>query len=212
MIIRRANTRGIAKTRWIESRRTFSNNQYWNPKYMNWGPVKVINDDILEPGYTVPNHQHKHYDILGYLVEGTLEHCDSLGNTVLASYPQIQHMSCGPGIWHTEKCVSNIPARYLQIWITTLEERRQKYATYNVITRYPEYSLLDIDLKQDIEIFCGNFAGDDKWVLGKECYLYVVSGTININDQTLNEGDGAILPVNTYIIHGQSHIIRFQHK
>ena len=86
MIIRRANTRGIAKTRWIESRRTFSNNQYWNPKYMNWGPVKVINDDILEPGYTVPNHQHKHYDILGYLVEGALEHCDSNGQAHLIRF------------------------------------------------------------------------------------------------------------------------------
>ena len=77
---------------WITSLRTFSNNDYWNPRYMNWGSLKVINDDTQQPGGCVPTHEHKNYDIFGYIVSGTLKHTDSLGNNVVAQAGQIQHI------------------------------------------------------------------------------------------------------------------------
>ena len=104
MKIRPANTRGEMKKSWITSLRTFSNNDYWDPRYMNWNCVKVINDDTQQPGGMVPNHEHKNYDILGYVVEGELEHTDSLGNVNRARARQNvvsaihQHVICRFGL------------------------------------------------------------------------------------------------------------------
>lgn len=210
---RPANTRGITKTSWIVSRRTFSNNQYWNPKFMNWGPVKVINDDILQPQHTVPNHQHKNYDILGYLVEGELEHRDSLGNVVRASHPQIQHMWCGRSIWHTESCVSTTPARYLQIWITPKDEHRDTKPYYECITKSPEFSTIPINYCQDITIRAGILTGQHTHTINS-AYLYVVSGTVSfangVDTLTLVEGDGCEIHNQEFTADYNAHILLFQ--
>jgi redox-sensitive bicupin YhaK (pirin superfamily) len=146
MKLRPANTRGKMKRSWIESLRTFSNNDYWNPKYMNWNCVKVINDDTQQPGGMVPNHEHKNYDILGYVVEGELEHTDNLGNVVRAQAGQIQHMWCGKSIWHTERCVGDTPARYLQIWITPNRDLNTE-PFYNIYNKSAKFERLNILLK-----------------------------------------------------------------
>ena len=103
--------------RWIHSRRTFSNNSYVDRRFNNYGPLCAINDDTLFPGYTIPEHSHAGLDILGYMLEGELEHWDSRGNISRVGPLQVQHMSTGPGISHTEKCTSTVLAKYVQIWI-----------------------------------------------------------------------------------------------
>lgn len=204
---RPANTRGIYNTSWITSRRTFSNNSYWDPQYMNWGNLKVINDDVQLPGNCVPNHEHRNYDILGYLVEGELEHTDSLGNVSRAGPGQIQRMWCGSSIWHTEASVGTVPARYLQLWITPKDKYRNTEPFYEIVNKTPEFGDLGIVLKQDMRVR-GGILSDP--VTTSLAYLYVVAGTCTVNGTTLSEGDGAELENETVIPTDNPHIILFE--
>jgi redox-sensitive bicupin YhaK (pirin superfamily) len=160
---------------------------------MNWGNLKVINDDVQQPGNQVPNHEHRNFDILGYMVEGELEHTDSLGNTVRAKPGQIQHMWCGSSIWHTEAAVSTTPARYLQLWITPKAELENTAPYYEIIDKDPNtYGPIAVDLKQDIQISAGWLRGQNT-INTARAYLYVVQGQIQGADFTLQQGDGAEL-------------------
>ena len=193
MKIRPANTRGYLDVGWIKSRRTFSNNSYYDPQYKNWGSLRVINDDLQQPGNMVPNHEHRNYDILSYVVEGELEHRDSLGNTVRARPGQIQHMWCGRSIWHTEASVGTVPARYLQIWITPRVTLRDTDPYYEIIDKDPSvFGPVDIDLNQRMRIQTGWLTGTHT-LNTSNAYIYVVEGTIIGNDFKLEEGDGAKL-------------------
>lgn len=208
MKIRPANTRGVMKKSWIQSLRTFSNNDYWNPKYMNWHCVKVINDDTQQPGGMVPNHEHKNYDILGYVVEGELEHTDSLGNVTRARAGQIQHMWCGSSIWHTERCIGNTPARYLQLWITPKQQHFNTPPAYQIINKGPEFGIIAVDFKQNITVKGGILT--EKYQI-HNAYLYVVSGSCVVNGVTLQQGDGAELYNSTDIDPIDSpHILTFE--
>lgn len=210
MKIRPANTRGFLDVGWIKSRRTFSNNSYWDPKYQNWGNLKVINDDVQQPGNMVPNHQHRNYDILGYLVEGELEHKDSLGNIVRARPGQIQRMWCGNSIWHTEASVGTVPARYLQLWITPKQELRDTEPFYEIIQKDPDvYGPILVDLKQDMRISAGRLNGQTTLNIESKAYIYVVEGTIVGDGFTLNEGDGAELTA-SITANFAAHIVLFE--
>ena len=207
MKIRPAMTRGHLQAGWIESRRTFSNNSYWDPKYMNWGNVKVINDDVQQPGNMVPNHEHRNFDILGYLVEGELEHKDSLGNTARAHPGQIQHMWCGSSIWHTEAAVSTTPARYLQLWITPKDEHRDSAPYYEIIEKSPEFGPIAVELKQAMTISAGILT---ETITSTDSYLYVVSGSCLVNGILLQEGDGAELNNDTILPADCPHLVLFE--
>ena len=209
MRIRPANTRGHLQAGWIESRRTFSNNSYWDPKYQNWGNLKVINDDLQQPGNCVPNHEHKNYDILGYLVSGELKHTDSLGNITRAVPGQIQHMWCGSSIWHTEGCVSETPARYLQLWITPKQQYFNTQPYYEIINKTSEYGPILIDLKQDMQIHAGIITGTNTLKIKNQAYIYVISGTITSDNFKLFEGDGAEL-YNNLTADFDAHILLFE--
>lgn len=207
MKIRPADTRGVMTKSWIQSLRTFSNNDYWNPRYMNWYCVKVINDDTQQPGGMVPNHEHKNYDILGYVVQGELEHTDSLGNVSKARAGQIQHMWCGSSIWHTERCIGNTPARYLQLWITPKRDLNSA-PVYEIINKGPEFGIIPVDFKQDITVK-GGILTEEYTV--SNAYLYIVEGSCSINGTTLNKGDGAELYESTVIAPIENtHILTFE--
>jgi redox-sensitive bicupin YhaK (pirin superfamily) len=209
MKIRLSNTRGYLKNDMIESRRTFSNNSYWNPRYMNWNNlIKVINDDILQPGRLIPKHEHKNIDVLGYLVEGQLEHWDSEGNLNIAGPGQIQRMWCGKSIWHTEKCVSETPARYLQIWILPNEQDTEPF--YELHNKGIEFGPLGFPMKQNIKISGGVITGEKSLNITSPSYLYMVSGTVTGDGFTLNEGDGAELDPGVLSGNFNGHIILFE--
>ena len=173
---------------------------------MNWNCVKVINDDTQQPGGMVPNHEHRNYDILGYVVEGELEHTDSLGNTNRAIAGQIQHMWCGSSIWHTERCIGDTPARYLQLWITPRRELNTK-PYYKIIDKGPEFGPILADFKQDITV-SGGILTEDYTV--NNAYLYVVEGSCMVNGITLSRGDGAELASETIIPLDDTHILLFE--
>jgi len=212
MITKRpAATRGYLNAGWIESRRTFSNNSYWDPRYQGWGNLRVINDDVQQPGNCVPNHEHRNYDILSYVVEGELEHQDNLGNTVRARPGQIQHMWCGKSMWHTEASVGNVPARYLQIWITPQVTLRDTEPYYKIVKKNPNvYGPITVDLKQDMRITAGVLTGTHT-LNTSNAYIYVISGTVKGSNFTLCEGDGAELD-SDLTANFNAHIILFEEQ
>jgi redox-sensitive bicupin YhaK (pirin superfamily) len=174
---------------------------------MNWGNLKVINDDTQQPGNMVPNHEHKNYDILGYIVEGELEHTDSLGNVSRAVPGQIQHMWCGSSIWHTEASVGTVPARYLQLWISPKKEYVNTDPYYKIIEKSSDFGPVLVDLKQDMQISAGILTDI---ITSLNSYLYVISGKCIVNGQELSEGDGAELDFATIIPMGNPHLLLFE--
>ena len=118
MVVHRPSyTRGNPNTNWINSYRTFSFPGYFDPKYKNFGDLQTINDDRVQPGGHVPEHEHKNMEIFGYVVEGTCRHTDSHGNVLDIPAGAVQRMSTGSGIRHTEGNATDTPNRYLQLWI-----------------------------------------------------------------------------------------------
>jgi redox-sensitive bicupin YhaK (pirin superfamily) len=172
---------------------------------MNYGPIKVINDDTQQPGGFVDNHEHKNYDIISYVVSGELEHTDSLGNVSRAHAGQIQRMWAGSSIWHTEACIGDTPARYLQIWITPNETNTP--AEYQLYDRPTEFAPLPFQVKQDIKISAGIL--HSRSIVSKIGYVYVVDGTCVISGKTLTIGDGAEVDYDMISPLDECHIILF---
>lgn len=194
---RPANTRGNMKKSWIESRRTFSNNDYWNPNYMNFGDLEVINDDVLQPGAVVPNHEHNNMEIFGYVVDGPCTHVDNQGNRTVVPSGGIQRMSAGSSIWHTEGNNSTGPIRYLQLWIKpSVENTRPEYMWKQFTLEDKLNKFCDITasipIKQDARLLAGIFTEPFTYKLDpkRRYYMYVVNGSIKVEHLRMKEGDG----------------------
>lgn len=210
MIIRPAATLGYLDAGWITSKRTFSNNSYADRRYIGWKSLRVINDDCQQPGNMVPKHKHATYDILGYMVQGELEHWDSLGNVNRARPGQIQHMYCGRGIWHTEASVGDVPARYLQIWVRNdFDTAIRQSPYYELKEKGPEFGLLPIEFQSGMRISGGTLNGQHT-LPTTSAYIYVVSGTVSGNGFTLSENDGAELDSDLTANFDNCHLLMFE--
>ena len=114
----RANTRGHFNFGWLDTYHTFSFGEYHNPQRQNFGALRVVNDDLIQPNSLFPTHPHNNMEIITILLSGTLEHTDSIGNKAQIQAGEIQVMSAGTGITHSEANPSaTIPTSLLQIWI-----------------------------------------------------------------------------------------------
>jgi len=198
MIIHRpAHTRGNPKADWINSYRTFSFPNYYDPKYMNFSHLQTINDDRVQPGGHVPIHEHKNMEIFGYVVEGVCRHTDSHGNTLDIPAGAVQRMSTGSGIKHTEGNASDKPNRYLQLWIQPNVHDTKPIHEWHQFTREDKLNKFcditeKLPIKQDAKLLAGIFTEDFTFKLNvnRKYYLYVISGEVNVNDTDLIEGDG----------------------
>lgn len=164
---------------------------------MNFSHLQTINDDRVQPGGHVPIHEHKNMEIFGYVVEGICRHTDSHGNILDIPAGAVQRMSSGSGIKHTEGNASDIPNRYLQLWIrpNVLDTepihdwyqftREEKLNTFCDITE-------KLPIKQDSRLLSGIFTEDFIFDINntRKYYLYVVSGELTINNVSVIEGDG----------------------
>jgi redox-sensitive bicupin YhaK (pirin superfamily) len=189
MKIRPNTTRGKIKpprTGLLTSYRSFSFEGYQDPRFINWGPIKTINDDRTEPGFVTTWHEHKNLDILSYVVRGQVYHKDNLGNELIAVPGQVQHMWCGNGIWHSEANKGTKTNRYLQIWIMP-DELVDSKAKYTLVDRNKSFSQLPIEFKNsNIEIWAGEFKGS---FVTQNSYMLVLEGSCLVNDELLEEGD-----------------------
>lgn len=211
MIIRPAATLGYLDAGWITSKRTFSNNTYWDPQYQRWKSLRVINDDCQQPRGMVPKHCHQAFDILGYMVSGHLKHWDSLSN-ITHNFPgQIQHMHCGSGIWHTEACQGSEPTRYIQIWVINpnFKEAVKEEPYYRVLEKGPEFAPLPVTFKSGMRISGGTLNGTHT-LPTTSAYIYVVSGTVSGAGFVLNENDGAELDSDLTADFDNCHLLMFK--
>lgn len=185
---------------WIETHRSFSNNSYWDPNYINYSLLEVINDDRVQPHSFVPIHQHMDMEILGYIVEGECYHNDNLRNITDVPAGAVQHMTAGTGIWHIEGNNTDKPNRYLQIWLRPnkmgiqpkydgyIFDREDKLNKFCLIARQYDAPII---IQSDAVVSAGIFTEDRRFEINPNIkhYMYVVKGTAKINDYECVEGD-----------------------
>jgi redox-sensitive bicupin YhaK (pirin superfamily) len=204
--VRRSADRGRANHGWLDSHHTFSFAEYHDPAYMGFGPLRVINEDRVAPGAGFPRHAHQDMEILSYVLEGALEHKDSLGTGSIIRPGDVQRMSAGTGIQHSEfNSSKQDPVHFLQIWI--LPERNGIAPSYEQKTFALDgvKTLLlvasgggrdgSLTVHQDADVYAGRLAEGETVTHGlrpqRLGWLQVASGKITLNGLTLNAGDGA---------------------
>jgi redox-sensitive bicupin YhaK (pirin superfamily) len=205
--VRHANERGASNLEWLDSRHTFSFGDYYDARHMGFGPLRVINEDRVRPGAGFGTHGHRDMEIISYVLEGALEHKDSIGTGSVIRPGDVQRMSAGTGIRHTEFNHSKQEAvHFLQIWL--LPERDGLPPSYEQKTfgdddkrgRLRLVASRDgregsVTVHQDAEIFAALLNKDEtvSHVLpsGRKAWLQVVRGAVALDGEALRAGDGA---------------------
>lgn len=206
-ILHKANTRGHANHGWLDARHTFSFAGYYNPERVHFGVLRVLNDDRVEAGMGFGTHPHDNMEIITIPLAGELRHRDSMGNTAVIHAGEIQVMSAGTGIQHSEFNSSpDTTLNLLQIWIFPNKRNvtpRYDQQTLNVEDRYnklqqvlsPNPEDAGVWIHQDSWFHLGKFDRDFETTYqlklkGNGVYAFVISGDITINGQLLNTRDG----------------------
>jgi redox-sensitive bicupin YhaK (pirin superfamily) len=205
--IRKATDRGHARHGWLDSRHTFSFADYHDPDQMGYRTLRVINEDRVEPGQGFGTHPHRDMEIISYVLEGALEHKDSMGTSSVIRPGEVQRMSAGTGVLHSEYNPSNTqPVHFLQIWMIPdkknlkpgyeqkafpAEERNNRLRL--VASRDGRDGSLTIH--QDAELYTTLLSkgGKVRHVLqpGRFGWVQVARGSVSLNGHPLNDGDGA---------------------
>lgn len=206
-VLHKADTRGHANHGWLDSRHSFSFANYYNPERMHFGVLRVLNDDVVDPGMGFNTHPHENMEIISIPLEGELEHKDSMKNVAVIKQGDVQIMSAGSGIRHSEynKSADN-KVRFLQIWVfpnkknvsprydqVTLKLEDRKNKLQQIASPNPDDS--GVWMHQDAWFHLGNFDKGMKYnysinKTGNGVYVFVLSGDITINGQKLNKRDG----------------------
>ena len=203
--IRRSNERGYADHGWLKSFHSFSFANYFDPEHVEFGPLRVINEDRVAPGQGFGTHSHRDMEIISYVLSGELAHKDSMGNGSTIRPGDVQRMSAGRGIMHSEFNPSkDNPVHFLQIWIQpdqqriepSYEEKRfsseEKRGRLRVIAS-PDRADGSVLIHQDARVYAGLFNGAEEAELpvkvGRRLYVHVARGSITANDTKLMAGD-----------------------
>ena len=205
-VVHKADTRGHANHGWLNSYHSFSFAGYYNPERVHFGKLRVLNDDSVAPGMGFGTHPHDNMEIISIPLEGDLEHKDSMGNTTVIREGDVQVMSAGTGVYHSEYNKNeDKPVKFLQIWVFPREN--------NVAPRYDQVSIAEISRKnelyqilspnaedegvwvhQDAWFHMGDFdaGAEDEYTIQKEgngVYAFVLEGNITVNGETLGKRD-----------------------
>ena len=203
--IRRSNERGLADHGWLKSFHTFSFADYYDPQHMGFGPLRVINEDRVEPGAGFGTHGHRDMEIISYVLEGELAHKDSMGNGSVIRPGDVQRMSAGSGVRHSEFNGSKErPVHFLQIWIEpqyrgiepgyeeknfTSEDKRGRLR----LIASPDGAAGSVLIHQDARVYAGLFNGSESAQLQlspqRQAYVHVARGSITANGERLATGD-----------------------
>src|SRR5687767_6904388 len=207
--LRRSNDRGQTKVGWLDSRHTFSFGDYHDPKHMGFSHLRVINEDRVSPGAGFPTHSHRDMEIITYVLEGALAHKDSTGTTSVIRVGDVQRMSAGTGISHSEYNASQTePVHFLQIWIIPdktglkpgYEQRSfdlQKKSGSWVLVAAQNARAGAVKVHQDTELSLTVLSKGEELSyslkFGRRAWLQVVRGKVTLNDTALDAGDGAAI-------------------
>ena len=201
-VIHKAETRGKANHGWLNSHHTFSFANYHNPERMNFGVLRVLNDDLVEAKTGFEMHPHENMEIISYIVDGEITHKDSMGNSETLKRGEVQYLSAGDGIYHSEKNESDKILRLLQIWIIppqkglprlygskryTKEQRDNKFL--NIVSSQDGNS--DIKIYQDVNIYVSEFDKPLEYEIkeNRQIYFVQIEGSSTVNGVALDFGD-----------------------
>jgi hypothetical protein len=203
--VRRSNERGYADHGWLKSFHTFSFADYFDPEHIEFGPLRVINEDRVAAGAGFGTHGHRDMEIISYVLAGELAHKDSLGNGSTLRPGDVQRMSAGRGVQHSEFNPSpSAPVHFLQIWIQpnrqgiapSYEEKafsaQEKQGRLCLIAS-PDRAQGSVLIHQDARVYAGLFDAEQSATLnveqGRRVYVHVARGRISANDSHLDAGD-----------------------
>lgn len=211
--VRRSDERGYFDYGWLKTHHTFSFNGYYDPDYMGFRTLRVINQDIVEPGKGFAPHSHRDMEIITYVLRGAVAHEDSMGNKGTIKSGEIQCMSAGTGVRHSEYNASKSEElELLQIWILPEEEGlKPSYQQIAFKKTTPQFRLLvspdgqqgSAIIHQDARIFTVSLNEDENFsyeiMPGHYLWIQMIAGKITSNNQELTPGDGAAVTGETSI-------------
>ena len=226
--VRKSEERGHFDLGWLDTYHSFSFDQYYDPAHMHFRSLRVINEDRVQPGQGFPTHSHRDMEIITYILSGALEHRDSMGNGSVIRPGDVQRMTAGTGVSHSEFNPSKTESVHLlQIWI--LPERR------NLPPGYEQKAFTDeerrgslrliassdgregsVAINQDARVYAGMLNADQKidyrLELNRYAWLQIARGTIELNQAELRQGDGAAVSAEgnlSIVTHDQAELLLF---
>ncbi len=204
--VRKADERGVANFGWLDSRHTFSFGHYFDQNHMGFGPLRVINEDRVKPGRGFDTHGHRDMEIISYVLDGALEHRDSMGNGSTIRPGDVQRMSAGTGVRHSEfNASSTEPVHFLQIWLLPEREgmapgyEQKRFSDEEKRGRLRLVASRDgrdgsVTVHQDVDLYATVLASGDAVThaldAGRRAWVQVTRGALRVNGEALRAGDG----------------------
>ena len=209
LTLRKAADRGRADHGWLNSYHTFSFADYHDPRHMGFGALRVINDDTVQGGHGFPLHPHRDMEIMSYVLDGALEHKDSTGTGAVIRPGDVQLMSAGTGVRHSERNASREETvHFLQIWIVPkftgtkpryqqkLFDASEKRGRLRLIAS-PDGAEGSLTIGQDARVYAGLLRGGEsagyRLAEGRKAYVHVARGEVTLNGERMTGGDGAAI-------------------
>jgi redox-sensitive bicupin YhaK (pirin superfamily) len=209
LTMKRSNERGHFKNDWLDSFHSFSFGEYYDPSNMNYRDLRVINQDVVNGGAGFPSHGHRDMEIITYMLSGTLEHKDSMGNKAQIKPGEIQVMTAGTGVMHSEYNPDpKVPAELLQIWITPSQRGFAPGYNQKMFTREDKQNGLlliaspdgekgSMKINQDVRLFAAvfdnGFQKNYEPRAGRGTWIQVARGSLLVNGQSVLAGDGVAI-------------------
>ncbi len=212
--VRKSNDRGASNFGWLDSKHTFSFGHYYDPDNMGFGTLRVINEDVVTGGKGFGTHPHDNMEIISYVLDGALAHKDSIGTGSVIRPGDVQRMSAGTGIAHSEFNASNTdPVHFLQIWVLPEARPRAELRAEVVPARNPQGRLTlvgardgrdgAVTIHQDLDLFVANLGKGDavKHTLRprRKAWVQVTRGEVVVNGTVIGAGDAAALTDETAV-------------
>jgi redox-sensitive bicupin YhaK (pirin superfamily) len=206
--VRRSNERGHANHGWLDTYYTFSFSDYYDPRFMGFRDLRVINEDRIEPGQGFPKHGHRDMEIVTYIISGELSHRDSMGNEDTIHAGEVQRMTAGTGVLHSEFSSETDKTHLLQIWILPEQQRLApgyEQKKFPAEEKQGKLRLIasrgaddgSIHINQDVRLYASISGAGDKFVYalgkGRHAWLQLISGSLDLNGTPLAAGDGAAI-------------------
>ena len=207
--LRYSDDRGAASHGWLNSKHTFSFGHYYDPKFMGVGPLRVINEDRVKPAAGFPTHGHENMEIISYVLDGALEHKDSIGTGSVIRPGDVQRMSAGTGIRHSEYNHSKEdPVHFLQIWILPDENGlapSYEQKNFPIFDKRGALRLVgsrdgrdgSVTIHQDVDLYAGLFDGGESASLkidsDRVVWVQIARGSIDVAGARMSAGDGAAI-------------------
>jgi quercetin 2,3-dioxygenase len=212
--IRRSKERGHANYGWLDTNYTFSFSNYYDPRFMGFRSLRVINEDFIAPNQGFPTHGHRDMEILTYVIRGELSHKDSMGNGTTILPNEVQRMSAGTGILHSEYSSPSEETHLLQIWILPEEENLTPGYEQTFFAPEEKQGKLklvasrggddgSVKIHQDVNLYSSILAKDEtvshELAENRHAWAQVVKGEIELNGEILKHGDGAAVSDETLL-------------